>query len=38
LRTGFRPADREAKWGGNTWWALFAGEEIGEGLGTGDRA
>jgi hypothetical protein len=23
---------------GNTWWPLFAGEEIGEGLGTSRRA
>ena len=34
MGTRFRTANRENKKDGNTWWALFAGEEIGEGLGT----
>jgi len=40
LGTRFRTADREEKGvgTGNTWWALFASEEIGEGLGTWRRA
>ena len=40
LGTRFRTADREEKGvgTGNTWWALFASEEIGEGLATWRRA
>ena len=40
LGTRFRTADREEKGvgTGNTWWALFASEEIGEGIGTWCRA
>ena len=34
----FRATDREEKEGGNTWWVLFAGEEIGKGVGTWRRA
>lgn len=40
MQTRFRTANREEKGGeiGNTCWALFAGEEVGEGLGTWCRA
>ena len=38
MGTRFRTANRENKKDGNTWWALFVGEEIGEGLGTLRRA
>jgi hypothetical protein len=34
-----RTADRQGREGdGNTWWTLFAGEEISEALGTWRRA
>jgi len=38
MRTRFRTADRKEKRGGNTWWALIAGEEVGKGLTTWGRA